>query len=711
MNIREQLEEGMKSVFVSEKYKQAAIKNIERWLTEEQFADYKEQILFLIKQKNFSILLDSFYQVIPFGTGGRRGPVGIGPNRINPWTMQASAQGHAEYLLKKYKDAKERGVAIAYDVRKYPDKHFYDTTKKNPVKGITSKDFAEAAVEVYTANGIKVYLFEEIRTTPELSFAVRNLGAVAGVVMSASHNPKEDNGKKIYGHDGGQLLPPEDQIVADTVNSVQEIKKTANPSLIKMIGKKVDAAYLQAIHYATACAPKTENKKDLKIIFTPLHGVGSTNVYKTLVQEGFSVIEDEATKTPDGFFSNVKFNIPNPEVQESFETCYQSEEAKDADIIFASDPDADRLGLSVKHNNVWHYLNGNEIGILLLASILEEKKRRKELSEVSQEHFVIKTAVTSSLQTAIAKAYNVTMIGELLVGFKYIGNEIAKLEKNSKQNTFLLGMEESHGYLVGTYARDKDAAGAAVVLAAKAAVQKEKGATLIDSLNEIYKEYGYADNHLTSIIMQGAAGIEKIAKIQEVLRKEQPKKIGKFTVKKMEDMWQGSPHLSETDIASRNMLVFHLEPAEENIISMKITVRPSGTEPKTKIYLEVIAKPVGRNATEAMLKEQKQQCEKIKKEMKTAILKKAYEIVGINLPERGYLLSDLLSAEVKKKYFEIEKELLQEKEMFMSGKLSKQDYKNKIEFLLFSFGADPIEKVDACFKAEHKISLREYFEL
>src|SRR3989338_5456157 len=249
-NILQKIEEGFSHLQVSNFYKTAAIKNIERWLSDPTFLDYKEQILWLIETKKFEILLDSFYQVIPFGTGGRRGPVGIGTNRINPWTIQASAQGHATYLLKKHHDAQQRGVVIAYDVRKYPETNPYNPSLKNPVTGITSKDLALLAAEVYTANNLPVFLFEEIRTTPELSFAVRHLNAVAGVVMSESHNPKEDNGKKIYAADGSQLIPPEDQIVADTVNAVEEIKKTANPSLIKKIGKTVDDAYIDAVKNA-----------------------------------------------------------------------------------------------------------------------------------------------------------------------------------------------------------------------------------------------------------------------------------------------------------------------------------------------------------------------------------------------------------------------------------------------------------------------------
>lgn len=701
-----QLQDGFSSLPVSEHYKKAAIKNILRWLTEEEFKDYKDQILYLIENKKFELLLDSFYQVIPFGTGGRRGPVGIGTNRINQWTIQASAQGHANYLLKKHEDAKQRGVVIAYDCRKYPETNIYNLHLKNPVKGMTSKDFASAAAAVYTANALPVFLFEDIRTTPELSFAVRHLHAVAGVVISASHNPKEDNGKKIYREDGGQLIPPEDQVVADMVNAVEEIKREANSSIIKQIGKEVDDAYIAAVKN-TAQASKQIKNKDIKILYTPLHGVGGTSVFKSLTEAGFNVIEDTATKTPDGFFTNVKFNIPNPEVPESFETCYKNPEAASCDVIFASDPDADRLGFAAKHNDKWHYFNGNEIGIILLAALIAK-------TEKLQNKIVAKTIVTSSLVTKMCKTHGINITSDLLVGFKYIGNEIAQLEKQQKEKDFLLGLEESHGYLVGTYCRDKDAAAAAIELAECTAKLKKENKTVVDFLDGLYKEYGYAENYLTSLIMQGAVGIEKIALIQAELRRKKPTKIGEFIVKNMVDKWDGEKHCSETDTSSRNVLIFDLEPGEnilgENIESMRITVRPSGTEPKIKVYIEVVAKPLGRNASPLLLEKEKQTCRDLRNKIKNAFLKEAYTILNIEMPERGYLLSDLLSVETKRAYFDVEKKMVEWKRQYQEKKVSKQEYEEQIKSMLTLFGKDPVEKINRCFEAEYNKSCNDYFE-
>ncbi len=701
MDFLQELQTGFSTLAVSEKYKIAAIKNIQRWLSDLEFKDYKEQILYLIENKRFELLLDSFYQVIPFGTGGRRGPVGIGTNRINAWTIQASAQGHSNYLLKKHHDAKERGVVIAYDVRKYPETNLYSPDLKNPVKGMTSKGFAEAAAEVYTANDLPVYIFEDIRTTPELSFAVPHLNAVAGIVISASHNPKEDNGKKIYGADGAQLIPPEDQVIADMVNAVETINRQKKQELIQGIGKDVDDAYVTAVTNA-AQADKQTNNKNIKILYTPLHGVGSTSVFKALKEAGFDVIEDSATKTPDGSFTNVKFNIPNPEVPESLETCYKNPEAASCDIIFASDPDADRLGFAAKHNNAWHYFNGNETGIILLAALIAKEQN-------TADKIVAKTAVTSSLLTKICEKNKIKIINDLLVGFKYVGNEIAQLEKQNKEKNFLLGLEESHGYLVGTYCRDKDAAAAALVLAELAEKLKAQNKTVVPFLNDIYKEYGYAENYLASLIMQGAAGIEKIAMIQTELRTKKPNKIGEFSVKSFIDKWDGKKHLSETDTASRNVLIFELEP--ENVESMKITVRPSGTEPKTKIYIEVVAKPLGKDASDKLLEKEKQKCKQVRNKIKNAFLKEAYKILCVEMPERGYLLSDLLSVETKTKYFDVEKKLLETKMKYDKKEITLQEYEEGISSTLKIFGKDPLEKINACFEVEHKTQFKKYFQL
>jgi len=459
------IEQGFQSVDVSQQYKNKALENIKTWLQDEPFRDYQDQIVYLIDSGSFELLLDSFYQVIPFGTGGRRGPVGIGPNRINPWAIMNSAQGHSTYLKSLSENQKKKlNIVLCYDVRKYPETNLYSNEIPNPIRDVTSKDLALNAIQVYAANGIKCYLFNDVRSTPELSYAVRHLNAAAGIVISASHNPKEDNGKKVYGADGGQLIPPEDQRLADIVNSVREVKSLnikeakANGLVEFTSGKEIDDAYIRNVTSLTLVGDKID-KSNLSIVFSPLHGVGMTSIYKALTKHGFNVSLDDLTVTPDGFFSNVKFNIPNPEVVESMETLIEKGKVVDADILINSDPDADRLGLTIRINgkerdSVYRYLNGNEIGIVLTHFVLEEMKRQQRLPE---QGVLAKTTVTSELISKIAKYYGVKGIGDLLVGFKYIANEIKKLEEKQQKDRFVLGMEESHGFLVSAYCRDKDA--------------------------------------------------------------------------------------------------------------------------------------------------------------------------------------------------------------------------------------------------------------
>ncbi|MBI5390285.1 phospho-sugar mutase [Candidatus Woesearchaeota archaeon] len=683
-----QVKQGFASLDVEASYKKTALTHMQHWLTDPLFAGYRQQIIWLIAEQQWELLLDSFYQVIPFGTGGRRGTVGIGTNRMNPWSVKASAQGHANYLLNQFSDVKKRGMVIAYDVRKYPETGIYNSKLPNPVRGITSKQFAEQAASVYAANGIPVFLFEGIRTTPELSFAIRFLKTRAGVNISASHNPKEDNGKKIYGDDGGQLIPPEDEVLCNAVDAVKEIKEAATKKLISLIGKEVDAAYLAATKQHSLF-PKERN---VVIIYTPLHGVGSTSVLATLQALGFSVIPEPKTSVPDGAFPDVTFNIPNPEVPESFETAYTFAKQHTADLIIASDPDADRSGFAVFHLGKWHYLNGNQIATLVLAFVLETMHARKQLNS---KKVVATTLVTTIMLTKLCEHYGVSMTNDLLVGCKYIAHIMRELEEKNRGDDFICGFEESHGALIGMSCRDKDATGPAVLLAELASIQKKKGKTLIDYLESIYQQFGYVENVGTSLVMKGAAGVEKIKQIQETLRKQPPKKIGIYPVLQCVDRWKGSKILSETDRSARNVLVFHLQPPQ-GVESMKVTIRPSGTEPKTKVYIEVLGK---RGTAPDVLA-------KIRQSLRTAFLQHVYGILKIDMEERGLLLSDLLPVELKVQYFAIEKELIAAKALFEKQKLSKKVYEQKINELLLPFGKDPTEKVDACFRQKYKTGMK-----
>ena len=703
------VEEGFRKLHIGKQFKQEALSNIKVWLNDAEFGPYREQLLDLVEREDFELLLDSFYQVIPFGTGGRRGPVGIGTNRINPWTIAASAQGHSDYLVKQYgADARKLGVVLAYDVRRYPDTGIYNSELPNPVEGITSKDLAVEAARVYAANGIKVYLFDDVRTTPELSFAVRYLKAVAGDMFSASHNPKTDNGKKVYEHNGGQLIPPFDQELADTVNGVTEIKRmdfyeACKRGLIVSIGGKIDNAYLME----TASKTLT-NERDVVIAYSPLHGVGGTSVYETLKRVGFDVVYDEKTKTPDGGFPHVKFNIPNPEVEESFETLFETGEAIGADVLISSDPDADRLGICVKTDAGYEYLNGNEIGVVLTKFILSELSSQGKLPE---KPVVVKTLVTTELCRTIAENFGCEVIGDLLVGFKYIAEEIRKLEERDEADRFVIGLEESHGYLVGTYARDKDAAPPAVLLCELAAKLKREGKTIIDYLNSIYKEYGYYKTFLSNIILRGAEGRSKIDMIQETLRKNPPSSVAGFEVSRFVDKWEGESHASHTDTMSRNVLVFELvgeglSPSLTELI--KVTVRPSGTEPKTKVYFEVGGKPLGLDATDEELEREKQRVIALVKKLEKDMMKRCYSIIGVDMPERSLELSMLLPVEVKQRYFEVEEEIVNLKLAVDNGTMGKDKAKKRIEDMLLIFGADPVEKITKAFEARTGVTLGEF---
>lgn len=689
---------GFETLPIENKYKEQALKFLQEWLVKKEFKEYSPQIKHFINSQDWDYLLDCFYQIIPFGTGGRRGEVGIGPNRINKWAIQASAQGHSQYLMKQYgEEAKKRGVVLAYDVRQFFTNKHFDDKLLNPVKNLNCKDLAVSAAEVYTANGIKTYIFSDVRSTPELSFAIRHLAAVAGDMFSASHNPPEHNGKKVYDEFGGQLIPPNDEIlVKEVTESVTEIKKISleeakEKNLIETLGKELDEAYISEVVKLSL-----SEARDVKVVFTPLHGTGSTSVQKSLEKLGFRVKSDPKTSNQSGKFENITFNIPNPEVVESFDTTLKFAKKEDADILLNSDPDADRIGVMVKHGGIWKYLNGNEIGVILLNYVIEKRK-----SQLKGKGIVIKTSVTTNLATEICKTNGIEIIGELLVGFKYIGDLMNKIEKEGKIDNFLFGLEESHGYIAGNYLRDKDAAIGSLWLAELAAELKKEGKTLIDYLDETYSKYGYFRNYLTEIRLPGAEGMTKIQQIQNSLRKDKPKKFDKFIVQKVEDFQNRKPIVSETDRLSKNVLVFHFK-TDKQITNMKVTVRPSGTEPKIKMYYEI----GNMLCSLSELTKVKEETEKLLKELEKTFMLYCYKIIKVDFPERGFLLFWQLPLKDKLHYFEIEDKIVKLKE-----ELNKVKRKEKLDKLLQFLGADPIEKIDKAFKVKYKKSIKEYLGL
>jgi len=693
---------GFNTLNIDDKYKSSALKWLEAWLTDETFKSYIPQIRYLIEKKKWDFLLDSFHQIIPFGTGGRRGLVGIGPNRINTFTIRSSAQGHSQYLIKQYGDqAKERGVVLTYDVRKYTQKGVYNDAIPNPVMDLDCKQLALAAAEVYAANGIKVYLFDSVRSTPELSFAIRHLKAVAGDMFSASHNLPTDNGKKVYDNNGGQLIPPDDQTLVDEViENVVEIKSVnfddaLKDKLIVMIGEEVDSAFQEAAGAVTRSA-----ERDIEILYSPLHGTGLTSVYPVLTRLGFKVSLDPNTSNLSGAFENVTFNIPNPEVRECFDSAIEHADAIEADLIISTDPDADRIGVMVKHRSAWEFMTGNEIGIILTNYGIS---KYRSAGDLSQKSIVIKTGVTNSLIEQIAAENGVQCVGDLLVGFKYIANVMNKMEDDGHIDNFILGAEESHGFIMGNYCRDKDATCAAVWMAEHAAELKKQQKTLIDDLDEIYAKYGYCHNYLTEIRLLGAKGMEQIEQIMTHLRDTAIEAFGKFAVIDRDDRWKGEPqpHLSPTDTASRNVLIYQFATTQDTT-SIRVTVRPSGTEPKIKMYFEVLGKP----KAPANLEKQKEKIAAIREELEKSFMQYCYKLLNVDFPERGYLLFWHLPLEDKLAYFDIEEDVAKLKDI-----ADEEKRRNELAALFTFLGANPVEKVDNAFKARYGSGILEYLEI
>jgi phosphoglucomutase/phosphomannomutase len=533
--VSQQLAQGFASLPVADHYKQTAVHNITRWLEDAPFAVYRPHLEWLVEQAHWSLLLDSFYRMLPFGTGGRRGPVGIGTNRFNPWTLASSVQGHITYLRERY-PGQELSVVIAYDVRVFHDlRGLYNPGLPNPLLGLTSRDFAWVAAGVYAANGMRVHMLPEDASTyvstPELSFAIRYLHATAGLNISASHNHPDDNGGKFYNDRGGQEVPPYDEAMAKQVEHVDRVEildfaAAKATGLISWIPPDVHQAYV-ALNVAQSLQSMA---RQARVVFTPLHGTADTTVGAVLQQAGFEVHPVTAQVTHDGAFPAVPYRAPNPEVPDSMQLGIDLARQVQADAVLACDPDADRLGVCARTAaGDYHFLNGNEIAVLVAHYKLEQLQH---LGRLPARPLVIKTEVTTELLRPITEHFDGILIGDLLVGFKYHANVLDCLEQHghfglvpAALSDFVIGVEESHGILVTPEIRDKDAAGAAILLAELAALQRQKGATLVDYLDDIYRRYGYYANLLTSMVMTGAEGLTNIETIQQTLRCQPPEKV------------------------------------------------------------------------------------------------------------------------------------------------------------------------------------------
>lgn len=503
---------------------------------------------------------DRFYRDLEFGTGGLRGVIGAGTNRINAYTVARATQGLAQFMLASGKGS--LSAVIAYDSRNQ------------------SPEFALEAAKVLAGNGIKAYVFESLRPTPELSFAVRYLKADAGIVITASHNPPEYNGYKVYGNDGGQLVPEQaEQVIAEIrgVQSFADVKRMSraeaeNAGLLQWIGDAVDAEYIRAV---TAISRNPELVKqtsdNFRIVFTPLHGAGNLSVRAALAGIGFDQVQVVAEQEqPDANFSTVK--SPNPEEREAFALAINEAKKTDADIIIGTDPDCDRMGAVVKDaNGEYFVLTGNQSGAIMVDYLLSS---RKELGELPANGVVIKTIVTSEMGAVIAEHYGAKVLNTL-TGFKYIGEKMTQFERTGEAE-FLFGYEESYGYLAGNYARDKDAVIASMLICEAAAYYKSQGKTLYDVLQELYARHGYFLEKLESRTLKGKDGVEKIQSIMSDWRGAPPEELNGLRVVKVEDFSQGL-----YELPSENVLKYTLED------DSWFCLRPSGTEPKIKVYFAV----------------------------------------------------------------------------------------------------------------------------
>lgn len=536
----------------------------EKWLDSNIDKQSKEDINALLKGEEKE-LIESFYKDLEFGTGGMRGIMGIGSNRMNIYTIGMATQGLCNYLKKQFSDKKEISVAIAHDSRN------------------NSRLFAETTANIFTANNIRVYLFDSLRPTPELSFAIRHFSCKSGIVITASHNPKEYNGYKVYWDDGAQIIAPHDKNIiteVQNIKSINDIKFDANKKLIKPIGEEIDKIYLKKIKSLSLSPKEIKNNSNLSIVYTPIHGTGVHLVPEILKDFGFTNVNTvEEQNVSNGNFPTVK--SPNPEEKAALKLAIEKAQNINAEIVMATDPDGDRVGIAVKNrNNEFQILNGNQTGAILIYYLLT---KWKENGKIKGKEYIVKTIVTSELLADIADKYNVESFN-VLTGFKYIADII---KQNEGKKNFIGGGEESYGYLAGEFVRDKDAVMACALIAEVAAWAKENNKSLFDLLIDIYLEFGFYKESLISVVKKGKEGEEEIKAMMDKYRNNPPDSINGSDVVLVHDF------LKQKTFDQISQLRYEINLPKSNVIQYilhdgsKITIRPSGTEPKIKFYFGV----------------------------------------------------------------------------------------------------------------------------
>jgi len=533
-----------------------------QWLSPAFDEETRSAVEAMINNDDKADLIESFYKDLEFGTGGLRGIMGAGSNRMNIYTVGMATQGFANYLKINFKDKEQISVVVCHDCRN------------------NSRLFAETVANIFSANGIKVYLFDDLRPTPECSFAIRHLKAQAGVNITASHNPREYNGYKAYWDDGAQVLAPHDKGIIDEVNKVKDVKFEGNKALIQIIGEDVDKVYLEQVKTISIDPQVIKNQHDLKIVYTPLHGAGRVMIPRALASWGFDnvhCVKEQMVK--DGNFPTV--DRPNPEIAEALTLGLRDAKALDADILMASDPDADRVGMACKNSDgEWVLINGNQTCLIFLWYIITN---RQAVGKMKPTDFIVKTIVTTEVIRKIAEKQHVEM-RDCYTGFKWIAREIALSE--GKQQ-YIGGGEESYGFLAEDFVRDKDAVSACALLAEICAYAKDHGKTLYDILMDIYMEYGYSHEYTINVERPGKSGADEIQQMMKNFRSNPPKELGGSVIDVYKDFQ--SLEITKADGSKEKMDM----PDTSNVLQWfctdgtKVSVRPSGTEPKIKFYLEI----------------------------------------------------------------------------------------------------------------------------
>ncbi|MCB9687639.1 MAG: phospho-sugar mutase [Alphaproteobacteria bacterium] len=605
--VLEQAAAGLDGVAVPAEVRAAALTNLTRWWTEAPYADWRGAIRGLVEAGRFEELCDAFRQVLPFGTGGRRGSVGVGPNRMNPWTVGTSVQGHAAWLRQRFEE-RTIEVVVAYDVRRFEDARGVYVGLDIPVRGLSSRDLAELAARVYAANGIVVHLLPRDSgawmSTPELSFTIRSLGALGGLNLSASHNPPDDNGVKVYDEHGGQLCPPLDEELLSVVSGIEQARELSweaavATGLVRFLGPEHHQAYVAAVASVAPAGPR-----EIRLLYTPLHGTGV--VHEVLAAAGFECRLHEPQAVADGAFPTVPGGVANPENPKAMAHALAA--AGDAELVFGTDPDADRIGCEVLHRGRFVHLTGNDIAALVVfAACGRPTGGRRPL--------VVQTEVTSAFVSRVAAAAGAVVVDDLLVGFKYVAEGLRLLEQEGAWGAvraddvvYVAGCEESHGVLVTDRIRDKDAAGGAVLLAALAARERVAGRTLVDLLEELREAHGYVRNGQVTVQFEGATGQARMNHLLDDLRQRPPVDLGGRAVASFVDHRDESgrfgPFRSDSDRQARNVLVATLVGGACDD-GARLILRPSGTEPKLKVYVEVQGRPhldeEGRASVDATL--------------------------------------------------------------------------------------------------------------